>query len=320
MLLKRRLKNQATLRLRQFAEVAQRFGWNITPDHFYADMPKFRTLRTDSYWCRGFPVDGIPGMDLDSQRRVLEEWMSGYMEELGSTDVYREACQRNGEAGYGPIECQLLHAFVRKNRPGKIVQVGCGVSTAVILGAAEREGGYQPEVVCVEPFPTGFLEEEGKAGRIRLVREGAQKVDLEVLASIPEGGLLFVDSTHTTHVGSEVNRLILEVLPALGPGVYVHFHDIFIPYDYHPAIMRDLLFFGRESTLLHAFLLHNERYRVSVSQYMLNVFDQETMRRFFPGYRARPLVEGVFATTEPTYGAQTPEKGYYPSAIYIRRH
>jgi hypothetical protein len=318
MSLKRRFKNHATLRLRQFAELAQRFGWNITPEHFYADIPKFRTLRTDPYWRRPLPVDAIRGSALESQTRVAESWMAPYAEDLKDTDVYREACRKNGEAGYGPMECQLLHAFVRHHRPPKIVQVGCGVSTAVILQAAEREQGYTPEIVCVEPFPTPMLQEEDRAGRIRLVREGAQKVDLNVLTDLPEGGLLFIDSTHTTHVGSEVNRLILEALPALAPGVHAHFHDIFIPYDYHPAIMTDLLFFGRESTLLHAFLLHNERFEIEVSQYMLNVFAQDTMTRLFPGYRPRPLKDGVFATKEPTYGEQTPQKGYYPSAIYIK--
>lgn len=318
MSLKRRFKNQATLRLRQFAEVAQRFGWNITPEHFYADIPKFRVLRTDDFWRRPLPLDAIHGADLDEQTAVARDWMEPYAEDLRTNDVYREACAKNGEAGYGPMECQLLHAFVRKNRPAKVVQVGCGVSTAVVLQAAEREAGYTPEIVCVEPFPTPMLEEEDRAGRIRLVREGAQKVDLNVLTDLPEGGLLFVDSTHTTHVGSEVNRLILEALPALGRGVHAHFHDIFIPYDYHPAIMTDLLFFGRESTLLHAFLLHNERFEIEVSQYMLNVFAQDTMKRLFPGYAPRPLKDGVFATKESTYGEQTPEKGYYPSAIYIR--
>ncbi len=46
------------------------------------------------------------------------------------------------------------------------------------------------------------------------------------------GDILFVDTTHTVKLGSDVNFIILDVLPRLAPGVIVHFHDIFLPFEY----------------------------------------------------------------------------------------
>jgi len=57
--------------------------------------------------------------------------------------------------GFGPTEADFLYCFIATKRPRKIVQVGCGVSTAVILLAAQ-EAGYKPEVVCIEPYPSRF--------------------------------------------------------------------------------------------------------------------------------------------------------------------
>jgi hypothetical protein len=46
------------------------------------------------------------------------------------------------------------------------------------------------------------------------------------------GDLLFIDSSHAVKTGSEVLRIYLEIIPGLPAGVYVHVHDINLPYLY----------------------------------------------------------------------------------------
>ena len=53
-------------------------------------------------------------------------------------------------------------------------------------------------------------------------------------ADVVDRDILFIDSTHAVKPGSEVNRLILDILPRLKSGVCVHFHDIYFSYDYQP--------------------------------------------------------------------------------------
>ncbi len=93
---------------------------------------------------------------------------------------------------------------------------------------------------------------------------------LSVFQSLNSGDVLFVDSTHVTKLGSDVNRIFFEILPALASGVIVHFHDIFYPFEYPRAWVRE----GRgwnETYLLRAFLEYNEAYEVLLWAHMLGI-------------------------------------------------
>ena len=87
---------------------------------------------------------------------------------------------------------------------------------------------------------------------------------MEVFDALGVNDILFVDTTHTVKIGSEVNRIVLDVLPRLGAGVVVHFHDIFSPWEYHRHwIEGDWKW--NEQYLLQAFLSMNPGYEVLVS-------------------------------------------------------
>jgi hypothetical protein len=79
---------------------------------------------------------------------------------------------------------------------------------------------------------------------------------------------LFIDSSHTVKRGSEVNFLVLEVLPRLPDGVFVHFHDIFLPYDYPQKWLRRGTFLA-EQYLVHAFLIGNPDFEVLLATHSL---------------------------------------------------
>jgi len=176
----------------------------------------------------------------------------------------------------------------------------------VILRSA-ADAGYQVEVTCVDPYPSNYLRRVGAPGKVRLLPERAQDVDLSVLTDVGQDGMLFVDSTHTVKAGSEVNRIILEALPRLPKGAMVHFHDIFFPYDYQPSIF-DEPFFSEESALLHAYLANNERYRIRVSMSMLHYAAVQEMQALFPRYRPRRHEDGVQVKGETRH---------FPSATYL---
>jgi hypothetical protein len=181
------------------------------------------------------------------------------------------------------------------------------VSTAVILLAA-KEVGYQPELICIDPFPNRYLRSVAARGLITLIAERAQDVDLQELTNLERGDLLFVDSTHTVKPGSEVNRLILEVLPRLKPGCFVQFHDIHFPYDYQESLLTEI-FFSAESTLLHAFLIDNARYSIAVSLSMLHHACPEQMRTALPNYRPARMHQGLLLARDPAR--------HFPCSTYL---
>ena len=85
-------------------------------------------------------------------------------------------------------------------------------------------------------------------------------------------------------VGSEVNYFILEVLPRMIAGAFVHFHDIYFPYDYPRTLMSDVVSPG-ESTLLHAFLIANEKYEIAAALSMLHYARPKELGELIPRYR-----------------------------------
>lgn len=301
------LKSRVGPFLRLLAETGQRFRVNITPHHFYSEIPDMVMLRRERFWRSPMSMVGVRGTDTIAQMAWVNECCAATTEQRQTMDIHGDAIRRNGEVGYGTIEAEFLYCFIRSQQPRKIVQVGCGVSTAIILRAAADEG-YTPKVVCIEPYPTDVLRREHDAGRIELIPEMAQKVPLENLTNLEPGDLLFVDSTHTIKPGSEVVRIILEVMPRLKPGVWAHFHDIYFPYDYNQGVLADDVFFTRESTLLHAFLAMNMGWTIAGSLSMLHHGEQRAMRELFPKYRPQRVESAVLV-----------ERGDFPSATYLRR-
>jgi predicted O-methyltransferase YrrM len=284
----------------------QYIRWDVLPRHFYSSIPDFRELEHDPRWKKPMSMTGVAGTDVDDQLRFVRDCFTSDVEQrLAAGELYDRARVRAAEAGYGPVEAEMLYAFACTHRPRRVVQVGSGFSTAVLLLAAD-ETGWKPDLCCVEPYPSDFLRRSDGEGRIRLLPQRAQEVDLDVFTSLEAGDLLFIDSTHTVKVGSEVNYLVLEALPRLRPGVFVHFHDIFFPYDYNRSLMRDC-FFPTESTLLHAFLVGNRGFTIRAAMSMLHYARQEPLQAVIPRYRPDPDDEGLSAGS-----------GHFPSALYLQ--
>jgi hypothetical protein len=222
--------------------VGQRFGVNITPQHYYSSIPNLRGLAARTDWKKPYSLKGITMRPVTEQLLLLEQMMNRRPCK-DNYDFYANAIEQNGMPGYGAVESEVLAAFLSSQDVGRVLQIGCGLSTAVMLDSAAKQNKAL-EMTCIEPFPNHYLLRMAQQGRIRLIPKIAQSVELGTYTQLAAGDLLFVDSTHTVAPGSEVNRIILEVLPRLEAGVWVHFHDIYFPYDY----TRDFLsgdFFSR---------------------------------------------------------------------------
>jgi hypothetical protein len=121
----------------------------------------------------------------------------------------------------------------------------------------------------------------GDADRLRLIRSPVQDIATDELVALDSGDFLFVDSTHVAKTESDVNFIVFEVLPRLSPGVVVHFHDIFYPFDYPVAWVAQ----GRawnEAYLLHAFLAYNETFEILLFNDLIAKLHPEVLRDGFP--------------------------------------
>ena len=302
----RRLKENLKGTLHDVFLLGQRLGVDILPRHYYSAIPDIRGLKRSDSWKNAASMIGVAGTDLQAQLSYLYECCTPFDSRLRKGGIHQLACEENGESGYGSVESDLLYCLIAKRQPKSIIQIGAGVSTAVILLAA-RDAQYAPQILCIDPFPTRYLLRLEEQQSIKLVREEAQRVDIETLTRLDPGDLLFIDSTHAVRPGSEVNRLILEVLPRIPSGCLVHFHDIYFPYDYQASVL-ETLFFSAESTLLHAFLINNSKYSIALSLSMLHHRCPDQLKRVFPNYVPAAMDHGL----KP--GAAS---GDFPSATYL---
>jgi predicted O-methyltransferase YrrM len=303
----RQAKEAAKNSLHGIFALGQHFGVDILPRHFYSEIPDLRELRTDPSWKQPRSMRGIRGTDVNAQLAFARDTVTPpLVETLNRENIHQFACARNGAVGYGSTEAEFLYCFIATHRPGKIIQVGSGVSTAVILRAAQ-DVGYKPQVIAIEPYPTQFLKDAAKNGEIELIPRKCQQVELSVYDQLGPGDLLFVDSTHTVKPGSEVNLLIFDVLPKLQSGCLVHFHDIYFPYDYQSSLLETVTFHN-ESALLEALLTDSPRYAILCSLSMIHHANPQGLTNLFPHYHPGRFDHGLHA--------EHPH-GQFPSATYI---
>ena len=207
------------------------------PDgHFYSPIVDVEevTQRQERIWPSDPVVVGIDFNDASHQRILTEifpRFIGGYdyPELLEESESLASYFTQNSQFGW--LDSRALFVLLQEWKPRKLIEVGSGFSSLLVADTNRRFLNNACEVTCVEPFPRAFLK-NGLPGVSRLLQSKVQEVPLEEFARLDAGDILFIDSSHVSKTGSDVNFLFFEVLPRLKSGVIVHVHDIFLPHDY----------------------------------------------------------------------------------------
>jgi len=158
---------------------------------------------------------------------------------------------------FGPVDAEILYSFVRHFKPARILEIGSGFSTRVVHRAI-LDGSLKTKLTCIDPMP--------RASVLSYADEYVESVVENVPASNLVNGLgahdiLFIDSSHVIKTGGDITFLFLEIMPQLKPGVIIHIHDIFLPFEY-PKHFVDMRIGWTEQYLLHGFLAYNRNYEI----------------------------------------------------------
>jgi hypothetical protein len=258
----------------------EQHGFHVTPVHFYQPIPDTRTL-PETLWNRPSKLVGID-MNEARQLELLGKEFPKFKDEynqlpaIPSGEVPRFYLN-NGL--FGGIDALVAYCMIRHFQPRLIIEVGSGLSSLLLSEAATENNGAS--LICIEPYPQEFLK-EGFAGLDRLIEKKVQDVDLEFFSQLQSGDILFIDSSHTVKIGGDVNYLFLEILPRLKPGVIVHVHDIFLPFDYRRDWVMEEFRFWTEQYLLQAFLTFNSEFEVLLANNYLSQFHEGDLKATFP--------------------------------------
>jgi predicted O-methyltransferase YrrM len=187
---------------------------------------------------------------------------------------------------FGFPDAFVLYAMLREFKPKRVVEVGSGYSSALMLDAS-REFLPETRFTFVDPYSETIRKvlADRPEGHYDLQRTPVQDVSLDLFRELGDGDILFLDTSHAVKIGSDVSALLFRVLPALRPGVIVHFHDVFHPWEYP----EDFVMAGRtynEVYFLRAFLQFNSAFEI-----LLNTSQMEAEGVFPPGYFDRAGVK-----------------------------
>lgn len=284
-------------------------GLHLIPKHYYTPVPDCAWLeKHQPLWAGRSSLTGIH-WDLDEQYAWLESICAPYYGEVAGLKFYNRHNQNGVGPGFGPIESQVLHCFIRTYSPTRILEIGSGVSTMCMLEAAHlnrQDNKHVPEITSLEPYPRRALV---ACDEIHLVAKMCQEAPSSLFQNLSAGDLLFIDSTHAVKIGSDVLRIYLEIIPALPPGVFLHIHDIFLPYSY-PRNVFSRPFWWQETALLIALLVNNPKLSVLCCESALHYDGAEQMQRLLTDYRPAPNNEGL--------AVDETGPGHFPSSIWLK--
>jgi predicted O-methyltransferase YrrM len=206
------------------------------------------------------PKMTLPGIELNGQGQLalLAEYAHFY-KHLPFPEKKEPDCRYYYDnMWYFYSDAIFLYSFLRKNKPKRIIEVGSGFSSAVMLDTIDRCFPHRPEITFIEPDPKRLksLLRSDDEDHVRIIAKKIQEVPSGLFSSLESGDFLFVDSSHAVKCGSDLQRLLFDVLPLLPPGVFVHFHDVFYPFEYPPEWLRAGRYWN-EDYFLRAFLSYN---------------------------------------------------------------
>src|SRR5579859_4385759 len=210
---------------------------NHRPGHFYSPVVNLDELerREDQIWK---PDEKLKGINLN------EEGQKAFIPSLIEASKLIPFPENPGQAGfryyfdnktYAHADGLVLFATLMKYRPKRVIEVGSGFSSSLMLDTNDKFLNNSIHFTFIEPNPgmtlNRLLRKEDYTNTD--VKENlVQEVAPAIFETLNENDILLIDNSHVSKTGSDVNYLMTQILPVLNKGVIIHIHDIFFPFEY----------------------------------------------------------------------------------------
>jgi Methyltransferase domain len=224
-------------------------------------------------------------LNSSGQLRLLDELSSFVRPDMFPSQASSSNRYYAPNPAFGPTDAFMTQAVMRQFKPRRLIEVGSGYSSCIILDTNEHYFDNQIELTFIEPYPQ-LLKSLVRAGDLTqntILQTRLQDVPLATFEVLEANDVLFIDSTHVSKTNSDVNYLFFEILPRLASGVIVHIHDIFYPFEYP----RTWILEGRswnEAYLLRAFLQYNPKFEIMLFNDYIQTMHWDTFARVLPTF------------------------------------
>jgi hypothetical protein len=147
-------------------------------------------------------------------------------------------------------------------KPKKYIEIGSGNSTKVAY-KAKQEQQLDTEIISIDPMPRAEIDQLADV----VIRQPFENIDLNLLYTLDENDILFVDNSHRILPNSDAMVFFMDILPKLKKGVIVHIHDVYLPYDY-PQFMCDR-FYSEQYGLAFYLLANPTKYETLLPNFFI---------------------------------------------------
>lgn len=254
------------------------------PGHYYSPIPPFDEILSDPAWGAD---ETLAGIDLNEHGQLeLLDKLAALQADLPADPTPGRRYYSNNDF-YAAADGTILQAMLRHLQPARVIEIGSGFSSALMLDTSETFLGGRTRFTFIDPEPERLLSLLNADDRATVFSRSMQEVPQDVFAELAAGDILFIDSSHVTKAGSDVNRIYFEVLPRLAPGVYVHIHDIFYPFEY-PRGYLERRWAWNEGYLLRAFLMFNSSFEVALFPSFLETHHADRLAAALPLAMSHP--------------------------------
>lgn len=237
----------------------------VPPGHYYSPVNNMQWLKEHpelfSYNNEVKDIDLVP----EKQQQLLEELVKLYNPSFFPDQPAKGFRYYYNNNFFSYSDATFLFCLMQYLKPRRIIEVGSGFSSAVMIDTREKMLGGDLQLTFVEPYPERLLSllKPKDLEEIRLIKSMIQETELGLFRELQANDILFVDSSHVSKFGSDLNHILFNILPEINEGVYIHFHDIFYPFEYP----KEWVLQGRgwnEIYLLRAFLMNNKDYEIAL--------------------------------------------------------
>ncbi len=259
------------------------------PGHFYSPVPNRADIRR-ALDATQQPAE-ISAIDFrESEQLELLERLKVYYPEVPfpeqATSDFRFTFDN---PSYSWCDAIMLFSMLRELRPRRIIEVGSGYTSGLMLDVNDRFFDSKIDCTFVEPYPNLllWLLRPDELKRVTIIPTTMQEVDTDIFRTLRAGDVLFIDSSHVVKAGSDVYALLFNVLPVLARGVVIHFHDIFDRFEY-PAEWLEKGFGWNEQYVLRAFLQFNSDFKIKLYTGRMIARHRDWFARWMPNCLRNP--------------------------------
>jgi predicted O-methyltransferase YrrM len=255
------------------------------PGHFYSPIPDIKEIRLNSETIFDRSVREIPGVELNNkaQLSIAKDFIEFYsdMPFSDNRSDNRRYYLNNDYFSYG--DGISLYSMMRIFAPKRVVEIGSGFSSALMLDVDEIFFKSQIKFAFIEPHPDrlhSLITDEDKE-RCKVVDKPVQQVSAETFRTLCKNDILFIDSSHVAKTHSDVLHILFNILPLLSKGVLIHFHDILWPFEY-PKIWLDQGRAWNEAYFVRAFMQYNESFEIVYFNSFMEFHHNDFLRSNMP--------------------------------------